>query len=86
MAERAKAQIDLTVNDKEVDKSLKEAESSFKNFGKTATVILGTVAAAFAFNRLYSFGDELLELASIQEQAERRLQSVLESTGVCVFP
>ena len=81
MAERAKAQIDLVVNDKDVDKSLKEAENSFKGFGKTATIILGTVAAAFAFNRLYSFGDELLEIASVQEQSERRLQSVLETTG-----
>ena len=81
MAERAKAQIDLIVNDKEVDSALKEAESSFRGFGKTATVILGTVAAAFAFNRLYSFGEELLEIAGIQEQAEQRLQSVLEATN-----
>lgn len=73
--------IDITGDESDLNKALKNSESNVQDFGKVAKRVFLAIGAALAVKKVIDFGKQLFALYSEQEQAEKRLESVLKATG-----
>lgn len=64
-----------------VDQKVESIGKSARGLPPAFAAAGGAIAGAFAVHRLVAFGAEAMRLAQVQEQAERRVQSVIRATG-----
>jgi len=73
--------IDIKGKNDDLDRSLKESRDSVEGWGKAVKATFVAVGAAIVAKKVFDFGKQLFSLYAEQEQAEKRLESVLNATG-----
>lgn len=77
----AKAQMLLSVDDKEIGPALTGAESNLQSFSDKANTILAGITLAYLTKQIIDFGTAALNAYAEAQQAEKGLAAVLRSTG-----